>query len=94
MIGREYGDNRCPGIGCADDYCTDHGRRNPRSPRYAAPLNIPCCTPARTRGAAHEPEIVYVAEQVKPATRTALVLGVRVEIPLETVAPKARRRGR
>lgn len=39
------------------------------------------CNPPRTYAPpAAEPEVVYVAE---PRTRTAIVLGVRVEIPIQ-----------
>ena len=47
------------------------------------PLVIPCCP---TRAYAHPAptaEVVFIAEPVPVQTRTALVLGVRVEIPLK-----------
>lgn len=55
--------------------------------RNTNPMRIPCCPVRAYASPAHEPDVVYV-EEVKPATRAALVLGVRVEIPLQ--GPPAR----
>ncbi len=45
MTGREYDDNLCPGAAsCTDDWCTDHGKRNVRSPRYMPPVAPPAAS--------------------------------------------------
>ncbi len=51
-------------------------------------MTVKCNPPRAYAAPATEPEVVYIPERTLPRTRTVLVLGIRVEIPLQ---PQPRR---
>ncbi len=46
-------------------------------------INVPCCAPRAFAYVAPSPECVWVPEREASATRTVLVLGVRVEVAVQ-----------
>ncbi len=46
-------------------------------------INVPCCAPRAFAYVAPSPECVWIGEREAPATRTVLVLGVRVEVAVQ-----------